>query len=72
MSRYSLIHVIFNAVPAGNRGLDRRGDHLVRLISRVSWYPSGIPTYATLEKLSEDELLGVAQNLGVHSKASFL
>jgi hypothetical protein len=64
MSRYGLIHHIFNSVSPTNRGLNSRGDHLVRCFS-CSTRSSGIPTYATLEKLSETELLGVAKNLGI-------
>jgi hypothetical protein len=64
MSRYGLIHRIFNSVSPTHRGLNSRGDHLVRCLS-FSARSSGIPTYATLEKLSEAELVGVAKNLGI-------
>ena len=59
MSRYSLIHLIFNSVSVGSRGLNKNGDHLVCLMSRSALMISKIPTYATLEKLSEDELISI-------------
>jgi hypothetical protein len=64
MSRYSLIHLIFNSVSTGSRGLSKNGDHFICIVSRrIS--NSLIPTYATLEKLSEEELVSVANSLGV-------
>ncbi len=65
MSRYSLIHLIFKSVSAGSRGLNKNGDHFICIVSRQLSRGSMIPTYATLEKLSEEELVSVANSLGV-------
>jgi hypothetical protein len=63
MSRFSLIHQIFNSVPSKNRALSRAGDRLVQVGSPVN--RSGVHTYATLEKLSEHDLVDVAHALGL-------
>jgi hypothetical protein len=65
MSRYSLIHLIFKSVSVGSRGLSKNGDHCICIVSRQISRDSVIPTYATLEKLSEKDLVSVANSLGV-------
>jgi hypothetical protein len=64
MSRYSLIHLIFNSVSVGSRGLNKNGDHLICLMPRGALRVSNIPTYATLEKLSEEDLVLIAKLVG--------
>lgn len=62
MSRYMLIRQIFNSVSEGNKGLDKKGRHVVHLAQQR------IPMYATLEKLSNEKLHALAKLLGVRSE----
>ena len=59
MTRYVLIRQIFNSVSEGNKGLDKKGRHVVHLAQQK------IPMYATLEKLSNEKLQALAKLLGV-------
>jgi hypothetical protein len=53
--------MIFNSVSVGSRGLNKNGDHLICVLPRGSLMISQIPIYATLEKLSEEELTAIAR-----------
>ena len=58
-NRHSLIREIFNRVPRTYKGFNRNGEHVVQITQQST------AMYATLEKLSDHDLVALAEQMAI-------
>ena len=58
-NRHTLIREIFNRIPRTYKGFNRNGEHIVQINQNTT------AMYATLEKLSDHDLLALADQMTI-------